>query len=231
MAIKQIVDIVGDLVAKLGFTIIITSNTDNGQGKHQLFMDNTYYLTVTKIIEIDGSDYRVTAVDFNKSINVESIGTPVTITVTTFDLPAPLFFHGTIVSTEREVLATSESKPSSYPIVYLLEEISEEFENRKSMLLERKSSITLFFLTMYDPETTSLNPDLLQDILKPISNLDEQFMDVLRKEPGIEQLEGTRRRTNIPRFAITSRKGEEEKIFNENLSGVRLEITLPIKKC
>lgn len=231
MAIRQIVDIVGALIAKLNFTITITSNIDNGGGKHQLFMENTYYMTVTKIIEIDGSEYRVTAVDFNKSINVESIGPAVTVTVTTFELPAPLFFHGTIISTDREIVATAEAQPSTYPIVYLLEEIDEEFENRKSMLLERNSTITLFFLVRYDPENKSLNPNLLQDRLKPISNLDGQFIEVLEKELGIGQLEGTRRRTNIARFAFTNRAGEEENIFSDYLSGVRLIITLPIKKC
>jgi len=231
MAIKQIVDIVGALIAKLGFTITITSNVDNGSGKHELFMDNTYYLTVDKLIEIDSNKYRVTEVIFNTSIKVKPDGHQLPIIVTTFELPAPLFFHGTIKSTEREISATTESQPSTYPIVYLLEEIEEEFENRKSVLLERNSTITLFFLTRYDPEKKSLNPNLLQDILKPLSNLDGEFIEVLEKERGIAQLEGTRRRTNIARFAFTNRAGEEEYIFSDYLSGVRLIITLPIKKC
>ena len=230
MAIRQIVDIVGALIAKLNFTITITSITGT-LGVHELFMANTYYMTVTKIIEIDGNKYRVTAVDFNKSINVEPIGHSIPITATTFELSAPLFFHGTIKSTDVEIKATTESQPSTYPIVYLLEEIEEEFENRKSMLLERNSTITLFFLTRYDPEKKSLNPNLLQDILKPLSNLDGEFIEVLEKERGIAQLEGTRRRTNIARFAFTSRSGEEENIFSDYLSGVRLIITLPIIKC
>lgn len=231
MAVRQIVDIVGELVAKLEFTVQITGNVDNGGGNHVLSMDNTYYLTKAKGIKIGGNDYVVVSFEFNESITISPVGHTTPVTVDSFVLPAPLYFHGTINSTEREVLATMESVPDSYPIVYLQEHIIEDFEKRSSTL-ERKSPIRLFFVDIYNPLDSDLNPDLLEDVEKPLSNLDAEFLELLHKEKGIvSSILPGHKRTNLPRFAFVNRSGETEKIFNENATAVSFEITLPIRKC
>jgi len=232
MAIKQIVDIVEEMVENLNHTFVITSNTNLGGGKHKLFTDNTYYLRNAKGVSIGGLDYTVKIVDFNKSINVEPVGHASAISVDSFELPAPKFFHGTIKSAEREVLATMESTPSGYPIAYLFEEIVENLDNNVLALVKKNVPIELFFLDIFDPTAKSLNPDLLQNTIKPQSNVTEKFIDRLltRKVKGIGKLTGTTTSTNVPRFAITNREGEESKIFNENLGGIRVQMTLPVLK-
>lgn len=231
MAIRQIVDIVGDIISKLNFTVVITGNVDNGGGNHVLSMDNTYYLRKKKRIDIGGSEYVVTDFVFNQSITVKPSGHTTPIVVDSFELPAPLFFHGTVISTEREVILTMEKGPSKYPIVYLYENIKERFSGPKSKYLERESSIQLFFIDMYNKDN-QLNDTLLDGTLRPLSNLDAQFLIEIRKSGnGIAKLTDDYDRMNLARFAITNFQGETKRIFNEYLSGVQLDITLPIKKC
>ncbi len=234
MAVRQIVDIVGALVAQLGFTITITNNVDNGGGNHVLSMDNTYYLTKLKVVIIGGLEYTIGEEDtdfiFNKAITVSPVGHTTPITADTFDLPAPLYFHGTVNSTEKEVLLEMEAKPDSYPIVYLFEHIKENFILDKTQQLERESPIQLFFLDISN-YADNLNASFLQDVLKPLSNIETKWFELLRKERGIGQLTGTYDRMNLPRFARFNSNGETELVFEEELTALEIDITLPIKKC
>lgn len=230
MAKRQIVDIVEALISQLGFTIKITNNVDNGGGNHVLSMSNTYYLTKLKEIVIDGFDYEVTDFVFNESITVKPIANTNTITVETFDLPAPLFFHGTVKSTDVEVGKEVEKNKDTFPIVYLFENIKETFISDKSQLLERTSPIQLFFLDMSNYDD-NLNKDFLEEVLKPLSNLEEEFFKVLEKEKGIAKLTSDYDRMNLAKFARTDTNGETLLIFSQELSGIELDLTLPILKC
>lgn len=229
-AIRQITDIVAALIAQLEFTIEITANVDNLNGNHVLSMDNTYYLTKLKTVEIGGFNYTVDSFVFNESITVSPIGHSETIMVVEFVLPAPLFFFGTVKSTDEELKETMEVTPDAYPVVYLYEIIKEKMFVDATFDLERESPIQLFFLDIANYED-NINKDFVEDVLKPLSNLEARFFELLKKEKGIGKLRHDYDRINLARFARTTREGEEKLIFSEELSGLEIDIILPIKKC
>lgn len=227
MAIIQIVDVIEALVAKLDFTIEITSNTDNGGGNHILEMVNTYYNTKRNTVTIGGNDYTITAVNFNKSITVEPINHTIPITVTSFVLPAPTYFHGTVISTDIEITRTKTKK---YPLVYLNELIKETNIADRTSAIKKNSKVTIFFLDIAS-YTKNLNKDFLNDVIKPLSNVLEKFIDIVKKEKGIGKITVDWDTTNIPRFARQDINGETKSIFGEELSGIELIITLPLVNC
>ena len=230
MAIIQIVDIVKNLVSQLGCVITLTSNVDNGGGNHVLTMANTYFLTKLKVFESGGNTYKVTDFVFNQSITIEPVGHTAPLTETTITLPAPLFFHGTVKSTDKEVIKAMQDCDNSYPIVYLFENIQETFISDKLNPLERTSTIQLFILDIAN-YADNLNTDFLEDVLKPLSNVECKLFEVLAKEKGIAKITADYSRTNLARFARTSIDGETDLIFCAELSGIELNLTLPIKKC
>ncbi len=231
MALKQVVDIVGDVVAQLGFTITITSNDDLGGGKHQLFMKNTYYLTKEKGVTIGGNDYIVVDLDFNVSITVEPVGHTNPIVVTTFDLDAPVYFHGTVKSTDTELKLFMEQNVDSYPVAYLFENIREIKPLDKLNPPDRTAAIQLFFLDISD-YANNLNEDFVKDVSKPLSNIETKFFEVLRKDKSIGKLTGTYTGGNLSRFARFDSNGNTELVFSEELTALEIAITLPIKeKC
>jgi hypothetical protein len=230
MAVRQITDIIGELVAKLDFDIVITSNTDNGGGNHVLECDNTYYLTKKKVILIDSFPYEVTDFDFNISFTVKPLGHTNPVTVSTFNLPAPLYFFGSVISTDIEIKRTMEAADGTYPIVYLFENIKETFFLDRTLQYERDSPIQLFFLDVSNYRD-NLNEDFKNEVLKPLSNLEAKFFEVLRSSKGIGKLTNEYQRMNLARFARTNQDGETDLIFSEELTGIEIDITIPIKKC
>ena len=229
MAIRQIVDIVKSIVEQLGFAITITSNTDLGGGKHKLFMSNTYYLTKKKGIKIDGNEYIVLDFKFNEFITINPVGHTNPVTVDTFDLDAPIFFHGTVSETDREVVLFMLENPDSYPIAYLFENIRETISLDRLNPVDRTAPIQLFLLDIAN-YADNLSEDYLEDVLKPLSNIETKFLEVIRKDKTIGKLTGTYNRGNLSKFARFDNNGATKLVFSEELTALEIGITLPIRK-
>ena len=229
MAIAQVVDIVENIVSNLNYTVVITSNVSLGGGLYQVFTKNTYYCVKLKKIIIDGNLYQVSSVDFNVSVTFEAIGHSNPITVLSFDLTAPKFFHGTVYSTDKEIQLDSELNPDIFPIIYLFETINEQVNFDKTEPSEREVPIKLFILDSSNWED-NLNKEFLDDSLRPLSNVEEKWFEEVAKSRLLETLSGTGLRKNISRFAILDANGETKTIFSEKLSGIELNLTLPITR-
>ena len=230
MAVRQIVDIIENIVSQLNHTFLIDSVTDL-TGSYRLDSDNTYYCTKLNTVTIGGLDYTIIDVDFNVSITVQPLnhaGNP--LAETSFELSSPSFFHGTVNSTDPEILKAIVSGVSTYPIVYLNEVLREQMVADPESSIERFSPIRIFFLDISN-YADNLNKDFLDDVLKPLSNIESKFYDVIDKDANIGLIEADWDRINLPRFARVGENGETELIFSEELSGLELGITIPIKKC
>ena len=229
MAIVQIVDIIENIVSKLTYTVIISSNTDNGAGKHVLFTSNTYYCTKTNKVTIGGVVYKITNVDFNVSITVEPVNHTTSIVATSFDLKAPTFFHGTVYSTDKEILLDTERNRDVYPIVYLYESLKETVIHDKTDPSERIVPIRLFLLDL-SKWNNNLNAYFLTDVLKPLSNVESKLFEQIAKSKVLEELSDNGSRENIARFGVTDQYGVTKVIFSEELSGIELNMNIPITR-
>ena len=231
IAIRQIVDIIETIINKLDYTFIISSVLNNGDGTYTLFSTNTYYCSKYHTVTIGGNEYTTESIIFNESITVKPFGhNNDPLLEKSFYLPSPAFFHGTVVSANEEITKTIQIGKETYPIVYLNNSPKERFVADELSVLERYSPIKLYFLglTSYGD---NLNPDFLTEILKPLSNVEAKFFEELKKSNNIGLLTDDWGRLNIPRFARENENGETELIFSAQLSGLELDITIPVNKC
>lgn len=229
MAVRQIVDIFEAIVERLDYTLLIESVVDNG-GSYTITTSNTYYCTKLNTVTIDGSDYRIIDFVFNESITVETVGhTDNPLLSTEIYLPAPTFFFGTVNSTDREITRAISLGQNDYPIVYFNEILREKFISDPLSSIERTAPIRIFFLDIAN-YSDNLNKDFMEDVLKPLSNIEEKFYSEMGKDKNIGRISTDWDRVNIPRFARTGENGELELIFSAELSGLELAIQIPIKK-
>ena len=230
MAVRQIVDIFEAIVERLDYTIAIDSVIDNGDGTYTINCENTYYCTKLNTITIDGFDYRIDNFIFNESITVSPVNhSNNPLLSTEIYLSAPTFFFGTVNSTDREITRAISLGLNDYPIVYFNEILREKFVSDPLSNVERIAPIRIFFLDIAN-YSDNLNKDFLDDVLKPLSNIEAKFYDELKKDANIGRINTDWDRINIPRFARTGENGETELIFSEELSGLELSIQIPIKK-
>lgn len=223
---KETVDIVNDLVSELEFPVIIKLITDNGDGTYTLSTCDTYHLQECFKIDYNSAQWTITGVVKDTSITIKPVldSTPAP-TELTFDAYSPYYFHGTVIQTNLELEQISNSSLKT-PMIYLLEVLEDRFFNRDNQN-ERETDLRLFFLTQANFVDWKTQ-DTYTNAIEPMRSLCYSFIETLNKSKKIG-IFAEYRLVNHTKFGVyVTDKGYENRIFNDNLAGVELRITLPV---
>lgn len=208
------------------FSFTIDSVTDNMDGTYLLSTSNTHYLQANsnKMFEIGGIYYEILEVVINESLLVKGDSEPV---VSTFLLPVPYFFHGTIKQTNTE-LSEEIDMAFKTPMVYLLRPFTEDVDanDANDLIIDRNASLTLFFLTeanFVDWKTK----DYDHNTLEPMWSMLNTFIETCKSSDMLDRLTTYTIEDKI-KFANYTSNGADKILFKDNLSGKQLDINLPI---
>jgi hypothetical protein len=217
------VEIVQDLIIGIPMVVKFTSIETNGNA-HVLFTCNTFYLTKGTAIEIASSIYIIRGVSDNESITIVSnIAPDISNSVTLEPLK---FFHGSIEQTNTELKGQSDMS-SKTPMCYLKRTFRERVMKSDSSI-DREIEVNLFFLTQADfPQWRTDDHD--KYAIYPMRNVMNAFVSYLMKNSQIAPLPEFDVIDRI-KFGVVSEKGVNKSYFNDNLSGVELSISIPIRK-
>jgi hypothetical protein len=109
------------------------------------------------------------------------------------------------------------------PLIWLLEIIRENKFGRGDVR-EFETELRVFFLDETDP-TQFVTQDNRQQIVEPMENLAESFLDVVRSKRVFKTLVDYQI-TSFSRFGVETDQGVIQNILDANLSGVELRFTL-----
>ena len=217
---EDITQIIKDIVSRIDTTIL---------GKFNVLSNETDYCFTKwarpgKIVkdEIE-NEYLITGIVPGKSLTVIQQNTPLTdLTGTTF-LNAPYFQTGTKLAANAEWTKSLNDLTKKTPLIWLLEIIREDRFSREDVR-EFETDLRIFFLDETDP-TQYLTEDHRREVVVPMSNLCESFLDVIREDRTFKRLEKYRV-TTFSRFGVENENGVIQNILDANLSGVELQLTL-----
>ncbi len=156
------------------------------------------------------------------------------------ELPAgqeayPVYFrHGTPKAANEELVKESVIFKKT-PLIWLLDEFEEEFDDDDGSLIERESKIRLFFLTNADHgEVTN---DITDHAVKPMYRLAQNFVKQLNRMPSVFNMyddNGKKIKHKLivhTKFGIyIANKGADKSILTGTFTGVEMPITLRIFK-
>jgi len=222
---KETVDIIEDILYEMNRTFVVDGVIQEGGDVYTLLTCDTLYLHELKDITIDGNEYRITSVLHNTSITITGDVLP---NVDSFEIPLPTYFHGKAIDTNAE-LDMVDDKETITPLVYLTETYTDRMYPN-DQLKERDVDLRIFFLTTanYDDWLTNEHYD---KVIRPMRNLVYNFIETLDKSKIIGKFASYYDLTNHAKFGIfILRKGATQRIFDDNFSGVELNIRLPILK-
>lgn len=222
---KETVDIIGDLVSSMNFTFVAKTIINNG-GTYTFTTCNTYHLQECFKITIDNAIFKITEVIKNESITIKPVldSTPAP-TLLEFSIYNPYYFHGTVIQTNLELEQITNSSAKT-PMIYLLEVAEDKFFNDDSSL-ERESDLRLFFLTQANFVDWKTQ-DTYENAINPMRSLLYSFIETLNNSKIVGKFNDYRV-INHTKFGVyMTDKGYEKRIFNDNLAGVELRISLPI---
>ena len=214
-------DIVGILKRVISEMIIpfkVKTSVDNNDGTFTIETCNTQYLNECSIISVNDRDYTVVSIENNT--NVTLMGTPVL--TEDFELRPPLFIPDTPQGANNE-LYKLKSDLNRYPFIWLLENFPTTYLDDGSHNVA-ESRVRLFFLNATQ-DGKWLEDEHRKFCIEPMINLCDLFLRELElKVSG-----------KLERFVITNRirfgnSNGENKILDEYLSGVELDIELPVRK-
>jgi len=191
---------------------------------------NTKWLNVNRTFTIGGEDYLVTDITPNTSF-VITIDTQSVPTVTSFLLPLPAFVHGTLIAMNNERTEENTSV-SAYkgmtPFIYFNEpSIDTKFPQEESAI-DRESNCEIYFMHEADFENWT-NEKHYYYCINAMENLIASFIQAAKNSQYVGEFENYDSESHVKWGVVTS-NGHSKNLFNENLSGKKLSITLPFMK-
>jgi hypothetical protein len=218
------VDILETFVASLDLSGAVASFSDDGTNT-TLNVSKTYHARRGMTIQVDALDYVVQSVVNNQNIIVAGvIASPLIYTI-----PNPFYFHGTPILTNAHISGAREDQ--KYPMIYLYEIIREK-DKQVDSAIKRESDLRLFFLDTADFGNWETDDHYTKRLLG-LNNLVDEFIDAARAYGCCFYLYDTEftriNHANWGRWVDNS--GHEKRIFDDDLSGVELSFTLPLKEC
>lgn len=228
---KETVDIVEELVNFLVSKVVISSIVNNNDNTYTLFTNNTSYLAPNMVINIGVNSYKVLNNDlypfnFNNSFTIEGSVDP-SGTLEIFLGPLK-YFHGTVIDT-KGVLNKINISTDKLPMIYLLEVLKDKFNNDVNLRVDRVSDLRLFFLSETDENNWTTDQHYEYSI-KPMRNVVYNFIESLNKNAGIGEFDDYVAINHVKFGVVIPDKGHTRRVFDDNLSGVELVISLPILK-
>lgn len=187
---------------------------------------DTWWAVQCGFVIINGIEYEIKSVVYDTSITVK--GTPIVIGEFTFGLKVPFFIHGTPTKAnqEREI---KRRKIMVTPMVYLFEPIREDF-NIETDSIERSTSVRMAMLHNYSEKQFT---DEIYDLsIKAMRKLSERFIYTVKKQ--IKEVDPQTMTYNFISYAkystVINNNNSKTNLFNENLSGVEINLTLDLKR-
>lgn len=217
----NIIEVVRRIVSEMTPVITIENVTTNSDGDYEVSVCKTYWLTVESPVVINGENYIV------KDINIDSLLTLRGNTPPPLDfiqLDSPDFFHGT----HRKVNEESHIKQTYLlPFVYLpvptvIGETSYDSD------IAYTADISPLFLVPYDErrDETDLHQELF---IEPANRMADLFQKIVLNSRDKFDRPNTFTRREWMNFGEPARWGNNDKIFDSNVSGVELTLDLIVQ--
>jgi hypothetical protein len=226
---RSLIDILNDVVSGLSLEVNILSVIDNGNDTFSVAVDDLKWAEVGRIVQINSFDFTIQSID-DLTNTIVFYGTDTIFSNTiSFDLYAPYFWYGTPIAMNNQIQEIKQSKDKT-PMIYLMLKFSEKFNTDNELMLERESTVSLYFLTQADFDAWGTD-DFYTNAIRPMRRLMDLFIDSISSNYQFDTTALSYTATDLPMFGVyVNTKGATNSWFSDNLSGVQLDTVLKINR-
>jgi len=225
---KDIFDIVKDeIIDKIDLTVKVISVSNVGSVFTIELCDNKW-VRVNQYLNDGTHNWLITAINSNGIITATKPSGSSNITKRQIlTIKEPTFMSGTKLAVNSEWLSLTNDMRNKLPLIWLLESIEEQEFGIKSSI-ERKSKIRVLFLDDNNPKQYLIK-DYRKNVVSPMLGLKDSFVDAINKNLIFDYIESWSSKP-FTRFGTENENGYLNNILDADLSGVQLDISLPIYK-
>lgn len=220
---KLIELIVNNIDGTINFdSIALVSGND-----YKITTSSTKWLNVGRTYNIGGVNYLVIDINPNTDFTIQLTGTQVAPTAVSMTLPIPFFYHGTFMFTtqERSQELLSANKT---PFIYFNEPSTDTTYSSELDARDRDSDCDLYFMHEANFEDWTNEKHYFYAI-NAMENLIKSFIQSAKNQSFVGELENYGSESHV-KWGVVNQNGHVRNLFNENLSGKKLQITIPFLK-
>lgn len=225
---RRLIPILEYIVANLNYVVKVSNITDNGDGTYTLESCDTFYITLHTTFDVSGVTWTVTDFNIDTDFTVKPLISGATFpNVSQITLPQIGFLSGTLKDAQGERGTIRRNSQEIIPVIW----------NREPMTLDRNRDfespmygeldLELYILNNCDT-VDWFNGDHHKYCVEPMMNVSDRIFKFVDSRGDLFD-EYTSERI-IPRVYLgtQSENGYDERLFEENLSGIQSNFTLPI---
>jgi hypothetical protein len=221
----ETVDIVREVVSNIDNAIALTSIVDNADGTYLLNTNDTLHLQDGFPLVIGGNDYTIVTVVKDVSVLISGSVLPV---LTSFNVYAPVYFHGTVIRVNAEMKTTADAQNifSRTPFIYLKEVLTDKVNSKfNKSPIEKETTLKILFLTQSKFKDWKTTEHYSKSIYQ-MTNLANRFIESCYANKTIWEFQDYEM---IPHanFGVYVDNGHNKSIFEDQLSGIEMNISLP----
>lgn len=216
----NVVSLIGTIIDTIRDTAAITSISHVGT-TYTIHTPSTGTQQVDDWIKISGNDYKITALTVNHSFNVTSA---INIVGSTWTALAPYYYYGTPIMISNTLDKISDSR-NKFPVIVLFEEMPATVNDNEDEQLERTVTCEMYFMDEADYKDWTYD-EYYTNILVPMQVVVDAFIAACEANHQIGLLT-THNETPHSKWNLT-RMDTGKNVFNSQLSGIQLNIDLPI---
>lgn len=226
---KLVNDLLNEVITNLNIELKI-NGVELVDGGYKCYTLNTHYLRPLEEFNVNGVTYTVESFVYNSYLIVSG-STP--IAPGTYTLNNPSFKHGKLKQTSAEILAQNQVRANKLvmPLVWMFELSPRQTPSEVNSMLESAGNVKLFFMNSADYENFT-TADHFTNVIQPMSNLVDLFLKRLKKHNRVGKAYISNR---IEHAKFTNDNGESagegKNILPMRLSGIEVELSLPINIC
>jgi hypothetical protein len=219
---NNLVDIIKGIVSNINLEIEVISIDVT-----TVYLCSTLHITVGSTVGDGlGNNYEVTELMDDAYIKVSPLGVAPAFNGSIVIAPSLTCLHGSPSSTNDEYLDIQQVSRDKTPFIWLVESYEYEMQALDSSVIA-KYDARLFFLDLANEELW-INDQHNDLAIKPMENLQKAFKNVIDNDFSFKRLGNYRVRVR-PRFGVeVTNKGSNDKIINEDLSGVEVNMTIEL---
>ena len=206
----------------------ISSVVKNGN-EYTLNTLKTFDIEKGNFISVLGFSVYVVEVVENVSIKVETSNDLTT--AVKWEALQPYFYYGDPIDMNNEITAGSNDQDTKYPAVIMFEVKRSKYSIQRSDLIDFTPRLRLFFMDQANYSDSTIN-DLYKTV-DSMQDLAEEFINQLGITPHIYVQDSDYNLNKHSKWGvkvIRNGKTNAETLFDNNLTGVEIEIDVPIAK-
>ncbi len=186
---------------------------------------STFHARSGMFLDVNAANYEITEVDYNKSITVNGVIKEASM----YTVNSPKYFHGTPLMTNARL--NGAEVLDKLPMIYLYEIIRERDKQINSAIV-RESDLRLFFLDTADFSDWNTDDHYSKRLLG-LNSLVDYFIEQARGNTCQFYLYETdfNRINHVKWGRFKDDQGHVTSLFDDELTGVELSFTLPLKDC